>query len=145
MSSGTVYIDAQVKDERGNSLVFGRVKVGNNATINPRDLGLRYIQQINFNPWHAPQAMVAGCIGSQATKLYRRGFATVSGSLGSLGVLDTSTGSATPIGNYVRVRSYAVLTLGSMTLRGAGPQGTKALYIGTQAGSLRHGYQAIGA
>ena len=146
MASGSVYIDARLKDEDGNTVVFGRALLGNKATINPRDLGLRYIRNVVITPWHTPgRPMGQGSIGSLASIDYSRGFASVSGSLGSLGVLDTSTGSAAPIGNYVHIRAYRMRTLGSLTMRAAAAQGTRGLYIGTQAGSLRHSFIAIGA
>ncbi len=145
MASGTVYVDASLKDSRGNVVVFGRALVGHNGVILPRDLGLSYIKTINLTPWHAsPRIMVAGSIGSQATKDYRRSFAVVSGSIGSLGVFDTSAGSTAPTGNYARIRSYRVETLGSITARVAGAQGTARLYIGTQAGSVRYSFNAVG-
>ncbi len=144
MATGSVYIDAKLKDERGNVVTMGRVLLGQNATINPQDLEMRVVKAISFNPWPGRDTFAAGSIGSQATKLYFREFRTMTGSLGSLEVLDAATGATTPVGNYVRVRSYRVQTLGSMTARVTGPQGTARLYIGTQAGSMRANYWAVG-
>lgn len=149
MASGSVTVDATLKDPRGNVVVFGRALLGNDGVILPRDLGLAHIKNILFTPWHTPsRAMGQGSIGSLATINYARGFATVSGSIGSLGILDTSAttaaGSTTPVGNYVRVRAYRMRTLGSITARAAAAQGTRGLYIGTIAGSLRHSFVAVG-
>ncbi len=145
MPTGTVYVDGQFKAERGqNVIVVGRVLLGVNATINPRDLNLRTIRSINFNPWQRYDVFVAGSIGSTTSKHYFREFRTMIGSIGSLGVLDASTSDTAPVGNYVRVRSYRVRTFGSITNRSASAQGTKGIYIGTVAGSQRASFVAVG-
>lgn len=144
MATGTVSVDAKLKDERGNLVTMGRVKLGGNATINPQDLEMRVVKAITFNPWPGRDTMVAGSIGSLASKDYFRQFYVMQGSIGSLEILDAATGAASPVGNYVRVRSYRVKTLGSITARADGPQGTARLYIGTQAGSIRASFWAIG-
>ena len=133
MATGTVYIDGSLKDkERGTVLVFGRVLVGQNATIRPQDLGLRTVRAIGFSPWLSqPLSMVQGNAAIRAAVM-------MAGSIGSLGVLDTSIAAATPLGNYVRVQSYR------LTGTGLGGASTGTFRLGTVAGSVRASYWAIG-
>ncbi len=133
-TTGTVYQDDSFKGQKGGVIVVGRVLLGNNAMIDAQSFGLRTIKSVQFDPFFQRNAMGQGSIGSLATKLYERSFAVMTGSIGSVDSL----------GNYVRVRSYVMRTLGSITARAAAPQGTRGLYIGTQAGSVRASYIAWG-
>lgn len=143
MSNGTVTIDARYKNDQSQVMSIGRIKVGNNDIIRPQDLGLRTVKSIHFTPWtQSPNPIVPGTIGgSMAAKNYLRTLnrktAIVTGSIGSLGVLDTSTTGATPIGNYVRVRAYTLAPFGTWV-------GNYTLILGTQAGSIRASFLAVG-
>lgn len=137
-STGTVYVDTSFRGERGNVLVFGRILVGNNAVLGAPDFGLRTIKSIAFSPQISESAqsatLVAGSLGSLTGKNYKRKLVTMSGSIGSRGFLGS--------GNYVRVRTYVLQNAGSVT----GPTGGLGVKvtIGTQAGSVRANYTAVG-
>ena len=136
-STGSVYPDARIKDPRGNIVSFGRVKVGQNATLEARDFELRTLKSVTFTPQSiiTPQTrFVPGSIGSTAGKSYAREFVVMTGSIGSRGALN----------NQVVAVAQRVRTLGSITARAAAPQGTRGLYIGTQAGSFGANYIAVG-
>lgn len=130
MATGTVYVDISLKDrERGVSVVAGRMLLGNNALVRPQDLNLRTIRSINLQPWYATTLTPA------AAQL--RSAMIAAGSIGSLGVLDTSTSPGTMTGNYVRVRNHRFY--GSVS---ASAHGTWRL--GTQPGSVRLSFLAVG-
>ncbi|GEM_PF-5439258 len=133
MATGSVYIDVSLKDqERGNTVVFGRVLLGQNATINPQDVGLRTVKAIGFSPWlSGPARFIPGSGQLRSVVL-------MTGSIGSLGVFDTATAAATPIGNYVRVRTQRLTGTGNTSASG----GTWRL--GTVAGSARASFWAVG-
>lgn len=136
-STGTVYPDARIKDPRGNIVSFGRVKVGQNATLEARDFELRTLKSVTFTPQSVitPQTrFVAGSIGSAGGKNYAREFVVMTGSIGSRGALN----------NQVVVVTQRARTFGSFTAKSAAPQGTRGLYIGTQAGSFGANYIAVG-
>lgn len=133
MATGTVYVDASIKDqERDASLVVGRLLVGNNSTVRPQDLNLRTIRSMVLTPWGAGPARFIPGSGQLRSAII------MSGSIGSLGVLDTSTAAATPVGNYVRIRAHRLYGTG----QGANSTGTWRL--GTQAGSMRASFIAVG-
>ena len=143
MATGSVYVDAKFTTLRGQAVVIGRIKVGQTATINAKDIELRTIRNFVVVPYGVADRFVAGSIGSTTSKHYFRRAVIMGGSLGSQDVLDTSTGAA-PTGAYVQVNSYLVKTFGSITMRSTAAQGTKGIYFGTQPGSLRASYWAIG-
>lgn len=143
-TTGSVYIDARMRDERGNVVVMGRALLGGNATIDASSFDLRTLKSITLMPWHHGQAVVAGSIGSLVGKHYRRTMVSVAGSVGSYGQL----------GNYVRVHTIRMRTIGSFlqvgtwaaTVRNGGTAVARSgAYIGTQAGSVRMTYFAAGA
>ena len=138
-TTGSVYVDARLKDPRGNVVAIGRLLSGQNATFDAADFQMRTIKSVVITAWEPinttnKTTFVPGSIGSQAGKEYRRGFITVSGSIGSLDALN----------NYLRLRMFRVSTIGTAGVR-TGAQGTRnVLYIGTQAGSIRASYMAVG-
>lgn len=142
MARGTVYVDARLKDERGNVVVFGRVLLGLNDIINPRDLGLSTIKSMVFTPWDTlVTSIIPGSAGSLTGKDYGRSnprqFSVMVGSIGSLNSLSTGVSPGTQGGNYVRVNAYRVIGRGTVVqARGA--------YIGTHTGSMRASYTAVG-
>lgn len=136
-STGSVYPFMTVKDKKGRTQSIGRMKVSPSPmTFEARDFELNELRGIVMTPMSGFNRfdMVAGSIGSQSTKLYRRTFPVMYGSIGSVGSLN----------NYVKIKAYEVVTLGSITARAAGAQGTARLYIGTKAGSITAHYMAWG-
>jgi hypothetical protein len=136
-STGSVYPDARIKDPRGNIISFGRVKVGANATLEARDFELRTLKSVSFTPQQAYSVttrVIPGSIGSTTTRAYSREFVVMMGSVGSRGALN----------NNLVVNALRVRTFGSITSRSAGAQGTKGVYMGTQAGSFGANYIAVG-
>ena len=136
-TTGTVYVDESIVGQKGNVIVYGRLLAGQNATFDARDFGLRTLKAITITPWGqetSQSGFIAGSMGSQGGKEYRRRIYDAVGSIGSLGVL----------GNYVRVRALRLEARGSILFRQAAAQGTKALYMGTVAGSMRMNYTAVG-
>lgn len=143
MARGTVAIDARFKDESGNVLVAGRVKLGHNDIINPRDLDLSTIRAITFTPWGAgPTAIIPGSVGSMVGQDYDRSnprfFSVMNGSIGSLDSVGTGASPGTAGGNYVRVRAFRT-RIGDL---GTGPRGV--VVIGTHPGSMRASFFAVG-
>jgi len=151
MSTGTVYIDARLKDERGNVITMGRVLLGHNAIINPQDVGLSTVKAITFTAWDTLAAsIIPGSAGSLAGKDYNRSnprhITVMAGSIGSQNNLGRNTTAATGSGNYVRVRAFRIRETGTKTLVGTP---TSRLYItysrlGTHPGSVRASYWAVG-
>lgn len=143
MARGTVNIDATFKDTTGNVMVGGRMLLGHNQIINPRDLGLSTIKSIVFSAWDSlPTSIIPGSVGSMTGQNYDRSnprFITiVSGSIGSYGQLGTASAPGTQGGNYVRFRAMRIRS-GAL---GSGPR--PATNIGTHPGSTRVSYFAIG-
>jgi hypothetical protein len=140
MSDGTVYVDMTMRNDQGQAMVMGRVLLGHDANIHPRDLGLKLIKSIVFTPWGDQEAKAAlNSMGSA------RRFRVMTGSIGSMDTLDTSASSNkdTGSGNYVRVRTFQVAPAGSIGVL-ANHGGGVRVYIGTQAGSIRASYIASG-
>ena len=142
-TTGTIIVDYSTRDQRGAVLSIGRIKVGQNATIDAADFQMRTLKSVVLTPWPSEisqSAFVPGSIGSQSTKNYRRSFFYMAGSIGSLNTLN----------NYIRVKAFMMITRGSFTQRGtlSGVLGTwknpASLYIGTQPGSMRASYVAVG-
>ena len=124
-------------------MVAGRMKLGHNDIINPRDLGLSTIKAITFSAWDAqPELIVPGSAGSMVGKNYDRSnprmVTVVSGSIGSLDSLGTGVSPGTQGGNYVRFRAMR-LRSGAI---GTGPRAFVG--IGTHPGSVRVSYWAVG-
>ena len=143
MARGTVYIDASLKDDRGNVIVMGRMKLGLNDVVNPRDLGLSTIKAITFSAWDTlPTGIVSGSSGSMVGKDYNRSnprmVTVVSGSIGSYDSLGSGASPGTQGGNYVRFRAMRIIS-GAI---GTGPRAFTS--IGTHAGSVRVSYFAVG-
>jgi len=143
MSTGTVYIDARLKDERGNVVTMGRVLLGHNAIINPQDVGLSTVKAITFTAWDTLAAsIIPGSAGSMVGKNYDRSnprhITVMAGSIGSQNNLGRNTTAATGSGNYVRVRALR-LRSGAQ-----GSAGRAALSMGTHPGSVRASYWAVG-
>lgn len=129
MATGSVYVDYRSKDEYGRVLTFGRLLVGENATINPADMQMRTVRAFGATPWFST---------SGRTFDFRRTTLTA-GSIGSAGVFGTASGAASgPGGGYVRVRTMQFYG----TDFGGDHSGTWRL--GTQAGSFRLSYWAVG-
>lgn len=141
MAAGTVYVDGSFRNSKGQVMVMGRVLLGTNDTIRPRDLGLRTIKSIVFSPWgDQDAALTLDAMGSV------RSFRVITGSIGSLDVLDTSTSSlaASGTGNYVRTRALVIRPAGSIGVA-ANHGGGVRVYIGTVGGSMRASFIAVGA
>lgn len=134
MATGTVYVDYRSKDEYGRVLSFGRLLVGANATINPADMQMRTVRGFGATPWFAgPARFIAG------SGQLRQAVVTT-GSIGSAGVLGTASAATSgPGGAYVRVRTYRLYGTGQGAGAGAG-----TFRLGTQAGSFRLSYWAVG-
>ena len=115
--AGSVYVDANFKSAEGNTVVLGRVLVGNADVLRADEFGLSVIQSIIFQPYGdtpVGSITVAKLIHMQ----------------GSLGSVDNKGSS-----NYVSVRSWALKNY-------HGDNGT--LVLGTEAGSIRASYIAVG-
>ena len=127
MARGTVYIDASIKDDKGNVVVYGRAKLGMTDVINPRDLGLSTIKAIGFTTWDAqyPVAITG-----------TRYISVAAGSIGSYDTLSTAVSPGTQGGNYVRVEV--------MRLRETGSGAHQRTSMGTHPGSTRMSYWAVG-
>ena len=143
MARGTIYIDASLKDDAGNVLVAGRMLLGMNDVINPRDLGLSTIKAITFSAWDTlPTTITPGSAGSMVGQDYNRSapryVTVVSGSIGSLNSLGTGVSPGTQGGNYVRFRAMRIRAGAT----GTGPR--VVTQIGTHPGSTRVSYFAVG-
>ena len=124
MSSGSVYLDTVDKLPSGNVIASGRLKIGNNDTVKPDQLGMRLVRSFQVLPSAFTPA------GSQES------FAVViaSGSIGSLDTINTG-GGALGSGNYVRVRKFVLNSY----------DGTATLVAGTgRLGTSRMRFMAIG-
>ena len=141
MARGTIYVDASITDPKGNVMVAGRMMLGHNDVINPRDIGLSTIKAITFSAWDAqPELIIPGSAGSLTGKDYNRSnprmVTIVSGSIGSLNSLGTGASPGTQGGNYVRFRALRIRESGTVT--------TLRSRIGTHPGSVRVSYWAVG-
>ena len=143
MARGTVYIDASITDPKGNVMVAGRMKLGMNDVINPRDVGMSTIKAIVFSAWDTlPTTITPGSAGSMVGQNYDRSapryVTVVSGSIGSLDTLSTAVSPGTQGGNYVRFRAMRIRS-GAI---GTGPRAFT--HIGTHPGSTRVSFWAVG-
>ncbi|MDP3732535.1 MAG: hypothetical protein Q8R31_05920 [Candidatus Omnitrophota bacterium] len=125
-NSGSVYVETSFRP-RGREKVFvaGRIKIGTpgyswagtaNQFIYPKDLGLKRIESIVFNPWRGMERI------SQNAK--RAVFMT--GSIGSMDNIDIHQFEGTPSGCYVVVKPFQIR---GSRLDALG--GTYSAYIGT--------------
>lgn len=148
MALGTVYVDGRFRNAQGQVLVMGRVLLGYNDVIRPKDLELTVIKSIIFQPWaQAPVSIIPGSVGSMVGKSYIRSNPRqvffMQGSIGSLNTQDTSAAGVGSLGgNYVRVKSGRITTVG--TTGQLNKTGGVMMTIGTVGGSLRGNYLAVG-
>ena len=128
MANGTVYVDARINAPKDYVMVVGRGFMGEVDHLRPQDIDLRRIDSVVFSPWR-------NLVAANRRVIYMQG------SIGSLGVLDTSTSRGSILGNYVRVRIQKLQGSGPRLSGGTMYGGT--FYIGS-AGSQRFSFIAAG-
>lgn len=133
-STGTVYVTDSLKGRKGNVIVVGRLKVGNDAVLEAQSFNLRRVFGIAVTPGGYDRFRLGqGSIGSLGANRYDRTFTSLTGSIGSGGSLN----------NYVKMRTRLAQSIGSLTVR-TPYKGTFGLYLGTRAGSINSSFIAWG-